>query len=974
MHEDKQQAFEANLAQLRSTSDDKSFSSRIYGALLRCVWWICCCFCFATNPNKPETKEPWSVTALDGHVARPAHLKISTSDKRAVEVKIVYAVNPNMPTQLYEVDVFMFFLKDLEAVSNNFYHDLWQVARLHTPKIPLAMLANDSSAGFTDLIGRELLAIESKKAAGDTASVQQEVDGVVQQLRLHVCIFRNAIRRALKGISEALERLEGSQAGAADTLQACRAVTTVVGQIAQSVNRLQQVCLPCEAADAPDAVKVVWKLVDEYTLMEAERAMLKLMRSLDKHLKSVQQATAADQAATTAGMLATAGAGETVPLETGATAAAQGETDVAQQQPSAKQGTESSGDSSVWLTREMHPEKSQNALELPHIGMDEQASEVAHAPQQMRMEQNGVSSDNPLPHQRPEPQQTNALLSNDNQLADIVVDQQPAGWTNMRQQPYHFSGDQQLAKQHSSRSQRSRHTTADLPAPFVMTPLEGPILVRALSDGRRGKLEYRLSQDDVCSPTAAEVQALLQHGPINSSHHLQQQPHQLMSQHSVTHGSVSFRLPGRDQSGLAILNGGSDKTSTAAGNMFVNPLLSSGLEAGQDKERIGADTSGMLCLIQKIQAVQDERRRRGYHESIIVPNDPGCNEQYTNRIKCLKHNARAAVVLRPQLLAQSFLLADLVGMTIAGAAMCLATGAVFLATRFSRNQLSGVYVTIIVVGYMLKDRMKEWGKRYLQPAAMKFGFEFPDRTVKMRDSRGKRVGRCKEWVKVVGDTEVDVRVLAMRHKDKGHIPPERQALKPERVLAYRKKMEVAWNQLDPRLRGVDGLDDIMRFDLQHFCRRMQPPDEPHYSLERSEDGSMQVQKIQCARVYHINVVLRIRTSVQDTRKDKAYKEKSLQIQRARIVMDQSGIKRLEATDDSVHLSADRHAVSPGTVWRPDVHMSAMHLPKMSVLRMPTFGRHSAFPAADEANYRDSTMLPEVRSDAKNPANELVEAV
>ncbi len=29
-------------------------------------------------------------------------------------------------------------------------------------------------------------AIESKKAAGDTASVQQEVDGIVQQLRLHV--------------------------------------------------------------------------------------------------------------------------------------------------------------------------------------------------------------------------------------------------------------------------------------------------------------------------------------------------------------------------------------------------------------------------------------------------------------------------------------------------------------------------------------------------------------------------------------------------------------------------------------------------------------------------------------------------------------------------------------------------------------------------------------------------------------------
>ena len=96
-----------------------------------------------------------------------------------------------------------------------------------------------------------------------------------------------------------------------------------------------------------------------------------------------------------------------------------------------------------------------------------------------------------------------------------------------------------------------------------------------------------------------------------------------------------------------------------------------------------------------------------------------------------KHNARAAVVLRPQLLSQSFLLADLVGMTIAGLAMCLAVGAIYVATRFSTNQLSGAYVTIIVVGYMLKDRVKEWGKRYLQPSAMKFGFEFPDRTVKV---------------------------------------------------------------------------------------------------------------------------------------------------------------------------------------------------------------------------------------------------
>lgn len=45
-------------------------------------------------------------------------------------------------------------------------------------------------------------------------------------------------------------------------------------------------------------------------------------------------------------------------------------------------------------------------------------------------------------------------------------------------------------------------------------------------------------------------------------------------------------------------------------------------------------------------------------------------------------------------------------------------------------------------------------------------------------------------------------------------------------------MEVNWDRLDPRLQCVDGLDDIMRFDLQHFCRRMQPPQEPHYRSAR----------------------------------------------------------------------------------------------------------------------------------------------
>ena len=52
-------------------------------------------------------------------------------------------------------------------------------------------------------------------------------------------------------------------------------------------------------------------------------------------------------------------------------------------------------------------------------------------------------------------------------------------------------------------------------------------------------------------------------------------------------------------------------------------------------------------------------------------------------------------------------------------------------------------------------------------------------------------------------------------------------------------------------------------------------------------------------------------------------------------MDQNGIKRLEATDDSLHVKTDRRALhrisSPD--WLPEVHLPAMQLPKVPLPHM-----------------------------------------
>ena len=41
-------------------------------------------------------------------------------------------------------------------------------------------------------------------------------------------------------------------------------------------------------------------------------------------------------------------------------------------------------------------------------------------------------------------------------------------------------------------------------------------------------------------------------------------------------------------------------------------------------------------------------------------------------------------------------------------------------------------------------------------------------------------------------------------------------------------MHIRWQEIDHRLRGVDGLDDVLSIDLNFLCRQMQPPMERQY--------------------------------------------------------------------------------------------------------------------------------------------------
>lgn len=323
--------------------------------------------------------------------------------------------------------------------------------------------------------------------------------------------------------------------------------------------------------------------------------------------------------------------------------------------------------------------------------------------------------------------------------------------------------------------------------------------------------------------------------------------------------------------------------------------------------------AGVRDLVREaVAGLEAARARRGYTDSLLRDGPPAVNENYTNRLQLMKKHARAAISLTPRTSApSSWLLADLVGAVVAAAAMGFALWTVWLSQRKS-TQFGALYLVLLIGGYVVKDRMKEWGKRYLQPVAEWFGAWFPDRRVRLADARGARVGTMAERVTLVDPSSLPARVLAFRHEGSSLGAHARAAAQPERVIKYEKRVDVRWKAVAPKLRSVAALSDVMRFDLAPLTRRMQPPLEAHARLAPAGGG---VEVVPCQRVYHVNLVLRIRAADRGGRgppsaaadparasthppPPPSLASSVMLLERARVVMSAAGVVRLESAGRS----------------------------------------------------------------------------
>ena len=277
------------------------------------------------------------------------------------------------------------------------------------------------------------------------------------------------------------------------------------------------------------------------------------------------------------------------------------------------------------------------------------------------------------------------------------------------------------------------------------------------------------------------------------------------------------------------------------------------------------------------ECVNQEREHRKSHgyPSVLALN--GNNEEYAFRTSVLKKYASSVLYLSTTIRREGAGVEHILYAVAAGLSMIFATVVAFYFQSKFGNFTFPFFISL-VVGYMFKDRIKETGRAifagYLQNT-------FYDRRIVIRTQDGRhKLGILKENMSFVQEKDLPKDAIKARNRDPlteldNDGLGENIICHSKEIILYNHVFKIAFNDLP----GISGINDIIRYDLQAYLKRMGDPKQKRPYLQ---DG--QIKQVTYHKVYHLNFVTRYRAKL--PQKMKLYK-------RVRLILDRAGIKRME---------------------------------------------------------------------------------
>ena len=183
----------------------------------------------------------------------------------------------------------------------------------------------------------------------------------------------------------------------------------------------------------------------------------------------------------------------------------------------------------------------------------------------------------------------------------------------------------------------------------------------------------------------------------------------------------------------------------------------------------------------------------------------------------------------------------------AGVAMIFATGVAWY-TQMRYGNITWPLFVVLVISYMLKDRIKELMRYYF---AHKLGNKYFDKKAEISIG-DRRVGVLKEGFDFISYSRTPQEVKDMRERASS-IADETRIFE-EKILLYRKRLSID----DKELQGnaeypLTGINEIMRLHLNRFAQKMDNPTIPVDTFDA--DGN--VVTIQVQKSYYINIVFQL---------------------------------------------------------------------------------------------------------------------
>ena len=183
----------------------------------------------------------------------------------------------------------------------------------------------------------------------------------------------------------------------------------------------------------------------------------------------------------------------------------------------------------------------------------------------------------------------------------------------------------------------------------------------------------------------------------------------------------------------------------------------------------------------------------------------------------------------------------------AGIAMIFATAIAWF-TQVRYGNITWPLFIVLVVSYMMKDRIKDLMRYYF---AHKLGNKYFDKKASITIGKTK-VGQIKEGFDFISPEKTPIKVLRLR-ENASSVDDESRIFE-EKIMLYRKHITIDDKALD----GVDdypmrGINEIMRLHLIRFTHKM---DNPTVSLDSIDDnGNLCTTEVD--KVYYINIIFQL---------------------------------------------------------------------------------------------------------------------